>query len=130
MKVHVVEDEKDLQKAASFFLKNENVEVTTSVSGATAVADIQASQPDVILLDLVLPEKSGIDVLKDLRAAGIDTSVVVMTNLALQDVDRVELTRYGVRTILTKAHTQFSELATMLQMALDDQTERDKNHAE
>lgn len=128
MKVHVVEDEKDLQKAASFFLKNENVEVTTSSSGGTAVADILAAQPDVILLDLVLPEKSGIEVLKDLRAAGVKTSVVVMTNLDVKDVDRAELTRYGVRTILTKVHTQFSELATMLKIVIGDQAERDQSH--
>lgn len=129
MKVHVVEDEKALEKAAVFFLKTENVEVTTSSSGGTAVADILAAQPDVILLDLVLPEKSGMEVLKDLRTAGVKTSVVVMTNLDVKDVDRTELTRYGVRTILTKVHTQFSELATMLKIVMDDEAERERSQS-
>lgn len=128
MKVHVIEDEVDLQKAASFYLKNDEFEVTKSTSGGTALADIQASKPDVILLDLVLPEKSGMDVLKELRASGITTPVIVMTNLPVENLQMSEFEKLGVSEVLTKVHTDFSELSDILFAAYRKEVERNQNH--
>lgn len=130
MKVHVIEDEPDLQKAAGFYLKNDDFEVTKSTDGDKAVEEAAATKPDVILLDLVLPGKSGINVLKDLRAAGILVPVIVMTNLPTENIDRATLTELGVHTILTKVHTSFSELSDIVFAAYREQVERDDNHSE
>lgn len=130
MKVHVIEDEADLQKAASFYLKNDDFVVTKSVNGGTAVAEVQAAAPDVILLDLVLPEKSGVDVLKDLRAAGLKTPVIVMTNLPTESLDLNLLDELGVHTILTKVHTSFSELSDIVFAAYREEVERNQDHTQ
>lgn len=128
MKVHVVEDEADLQKAASFYLTNDEFEVTKSTSGGTALADIQANKPDVILLDLVLPEKAGIDVLKEVRQAGIETPVIVMTNLPFESINHDELKQLGVKQILIKVHTDFAELSDYVFAAYREVVERNEHH--
>ena len=130
MKVHVIEDEADLQKAAGFYLTNDEFEVSKSTSGGTALTDVQTTKPDVILLDLVLPEKSGIDVLKDIRAAGIDTPVIVMTNLPMESVRQEELNKLGVKQILIKAHTDFAELSDYVFAAYREVVERNEHHTD
>lgn len=55
------------------------MQVVACGDGATALADWQACQPDVVLLDLSLPTRDGLQVLADARAAGLGTPVIVLT---------------------------------------------------
>ena len=128
MKVHVIEDEADLQKAASFYLTNDDFEVSKSISGGTAVDDVLSIKPDVVLLDLMLPEKSGMDVLKELRAKEVTVPVVIMTNLPLENLNKTELDALGVKDVLLKAHTDFSELSDIVFAAYREVVERNQDH--
>lgn len=114
MKVHVVEDDADLQRAAKFFLEKNNITVSQSVSGNDATADVLATQPDAVLLDIMLPGKSGYDVLDELRQAEYDKPVIIMSNLDLKDLDKKKLEGHGVTSIYLKVTTDFDDIVAEL----------------
>lgn len=61
-------------------LEMEGHEVATAVDGQEVVDKVDAaSPPDILLLDAMMPGKSGIDALRELRAAGIDTPVLIVS---------------------------------------------------
>jgi DNA-binding response OmpR family regulator len=64
-------------------LEMEGYEVTTAVDGQEVIDELQRrgdeNRPDVILLDAMMPRKSGPDVLRELRAGGIDTPVLIVS---------------------------------------------------
>jgi len=60
-------------------LEMEGYEVTTVADGEEAMTALAGMEPDVILLDAMMPRKSGIDVLRELRAAGDETPVLIVS---------------------------------------------------
>lgn len=67
-RVLVIEDEPNIIEAISFILSRDGWTVHTHSDGQTANDRIKATPPDVIILDVMLPGKSGYDILRDLRA--------------------------------------------------------------
>jgi DNA-binding response OmpR family regulator len=88
-KVLVVDDEKDLREAIKTALSYEGFAVCTATNGEEALTIGEAEKPDLILLDILMPKKSGIEALKELRetAWGKDVPVIVMT--VLDDMNKV-----------------------------------------
>ncbi len=60
-------------------LEKEGYEVRSETKTHNAVNKIKSWSPDVVMLDITLPEQSGMDILKDIRSEGIDTQVVMLT---------------------------------------------------
>jgi CheY-like chemotaxis protein len=60
-------------------LATEGVEVATAASGADALEVVPVFQPDVILTDMLMPGKSGVDLLGALRRAGITVPVILIS---------------------------------------------------
>ena len=69
-KVLLIEDEPNITEAIRFLLTREGWLVETHAEGTDAVQVIAASKPDLVILDVMLPGKSGMDILEELR--GID----------------------------------------------------------
>lgn len=89
--------------------------VLSCASGQQALEQVQAFEPDIILLDLMLPQMSGLDLLRQL-AGVIDlqqTSVVLLTGQTDDSADPDELRRLGVRKVLHKPFDPL-HLATQL----------------
>src|SRR5659263_707839 len=66
-KILVVEDERDVSKVISINLELEGMEVTEAHDGPTALALIEESKPDCVVLDVMLPKISGWDILKFIK---------------------------------------------------------------
>jgi two-component system response regulator TctD len=79
MKLLVVEDDLDLGDAVARMLQTRGFEVTRCAHGLEAIAMVRRGSFDAILLDLNLPDKEGIEVLRTLRDGGCRTPVLVMT---------------------------------------------------
>ncbi|MCL5256523.1 MAG: response regulator [Chloroflexi bacterium] len=77
--VLVIEDEDTLRGVIKRNLSRRGVTVLEASSAKGAEAEIRDNQPDLLLLDINLPDKSGWDVLRDLRREGIDIPVVVVS---------------------------------------------------
>src|ERR671924_2147110 len=84
MKILIVDDSKFLRKAVSTLLKSRGYSVCEAADGETALATAAQEQPDVILLDMILPKISGTDVLRRLRRDASTTAipVVMLTGIA------------------------------------------------
>jgi len=78
-RILIVEDDLDLARGLSFNLEREGFDVTTVHEGQQALDHVRASPPDLVLLDLGLPDVDGTEVLRTLRAEGADTRVICLT---------------------------------------------------
>jgi two-component system, OmpR family, copper resistance phosphate regulon response regulator CusR len=80
VKILLVEDERKLAEAVSEGLQSEGYAVMLSPSGEHALARIRAHSFDLVLLDVMLPERSGLEVLSDLRRTGFQAPVLILTS--------------------------------------------------
>ena len=116
MRILVVEDEK---KVASFIkrgLEQESYAVDTAHDGLEGEHFARVNDYDVIILDIMLPKKNGLDVLKDLKAAGMATPVILLT--ARDSVeDRVRGLNLGADDYLVKPFA-FEELIARINVLL------------
>ena len=78
----LVEDNADIQDLNKFFLEQRGYTVRLAMNLTEARQSIAESMPDLIVLDIMLPDGSGIDFLKELRAQGNDTPVLLLTALS------------------------------------------------
>ncbi|HRZ56819.1 MAG TPA: response regulator, partial [Candidatus Paceibacterota bacterium] len=89
-RILVVDDEPDALELVEFNLRQAGHEVTGAEDGAEALEKARASMPDLIVLDVMLPEMSGIEVCKVLRrdpaTAGIP---IIMLTAKASEIDRV-----------------------------------------
>lgn len=118
-KVLLVEDDPFLHKVLDQRLKDEGITVIVSTDGEAAVIAAQKEKPDLILLDLILPKKSGFDVLIDLRKkeATAKIPVVVLSNLGQQeDIEQIE--KLGIEEYLIKADHSLSEIVNKVKKYL------------
>jgi two-component system, OmpR family, response regulator len=75
----VVEDEEMILELLSGSLRFAGFDVVTAVSGAEALRAVTASRPDLVLLDVMLPDGDGFEVVRRLRSAGPDVPVIFVT---------------------------------------------------
>jgi two-component system OmpR family response regulator len=77
--VLVVDDEPNIRELVQVALKFHGCSVTTAVSGKDALRQAEAGQPDLIVLDVMLPDMDGFEVCRRLRAAGNEVPVIFLT---------------------------------------------------
>ena len=75
----VVEDEETILELLSGSLRFAGFEVMTAASGAEALRAVAASRPDLVLLDIMMPDGDGFEVVRRLRSAGPDVPVIFLT---------------------------------------------------
>jgi len=111
MKVLIVEDDKFLKTLLEKHLQRENFEVITAEDGETAVDKIVKERPDLILLDIILPKKSGFSVLEEINKDENlrKIPVIIISNLGQQeDIERGK--KLGAKEFLVKASLSLEEL--------------------
>ena len=101
--VLLVEDELNIIEAMRFLLTREGWRVETHSDGATALEVIRAGTPDLVVLDYMLPGRSGLEILTDLRAEPeyADLPVLMLTAKG-QQRDREQAEKAGVSRFMTK----------------------------
>jgi len=102
-KVLLIEDEANIAEAIRFLLAREGWQVQVHADGADAVDVIRASAPDLVILDVMLPGKSGMDVLQELRENGpLQALPVLMLTARGQSRDREMAEAAGASRFMTK----------------------------
>lgn len=97
----VIEDNRDLAFAVVSALESEGFEVVVAESGPEGVEKAQEVAADVIILDLMLPGFDGYRVLRTLRAAAVETPILILTARGEED-DKVRGFRLGADDYVTK----------------------------
>jgi len=99
----VVDDEPDILSVLVYHLSREGYRVTTAVNGQGALTSAEAEQPDLIILDLMLPGMDGYEVLQRLRGAESTSSMPVILLTARREEDeRVKGFEVGADDYITK----------------------------
>lgn len=101
IKVAIVEDDENLRFLVSHRLQTEGYIIIEASNGADAEEMIMRENPDIVLLDWMLPEKEGSEVCKNVRTKGFEGVVIMMTAKA-QDVDKIDAYNFGVSDYVTK----------------------------
>ena len=115
MKLLLAEDTQDLNRAVTAILKHEGFEVDSAYDGEEALSFLTAGSYDGIILDIMMPKVSGIEVLTTLRKMNDSTPVLLLTAKAEVD-DRVSGLDAGADDYLTKPFAMKELLARIRSM--------------
>jgi two-component system phosphate regulon response regulator OmpR len=77
--VLIVDDDAELAAMVAELLRREGMRITLAESGAEAQAQLARAAPDVLVLDLMLPDANGLDLCRSLRAGGADVPILMLT---------------------------------------------------
>jgi len=119
-RILIVEDEPALLKVLKKKLGELNCEILTAEDGVEAMDIIKKENPEVILLDIVMPKKNGFDVLKELRTQlQKETPVVIISNL--ERPEDIEMGKsFGVKKYIVKSNISIRQLVSMVSAIVDD----------
>ncbi len=104
IKIALVEDDENLRFLVAERLQTEGYKVFEAANGDEAETMILAEQPDIVLLDWMLPGKQGSEVCSNVRGKGFDNLIIMMTAKA-QDIDKIEAYKFGVSDFITKPYS-------------------------
>lgn len=124
-KIAIIEDDSTLVRSLSQMFEEKGFEIYSSVDGETGLRIVEEKKPDLVVLDIILPRKSGFEVMEAL-AANPELShipVVVLTNLeSTHDVNRmIEL---GAKAFLVKTNYSLEEVANKIKEILNKNNQK------
>lgn len=119
-KVLIVEDEQTLLKTIEFTLKDKGYEVFTAMDGEVASSLIKEKKPDIVLLDILLPKKNGLEVLQEMKddPEVANTPVLLLTNLSDEESISQGVSM-GARGYFVKSDMTLEEVAEKVAEVLE-----------
>lgn len=111
MKILLIEDDRFLRRACETALRRRGHEVVVAVDGEEGLRLAREARPELVLLDMLMPKMSGLDVLRSLRSAPDtrDLPVLILSNSS-KPADGDEALQLGVAGYLVKANLSLEEL--------------------
>jgi two-component system alkaline phosphatase synthesis response regulator PhoP len=109
-RILLVEDDPTLRQALSFNLTREGYEVAAAADGEAALEAARSDRLDLILLDVMLPGMSGVEVLRVLRREGVSTPVIILSAKG-DEIDRVVGLKVGADDYIAKPFSRPELLA-------------------
>ena len=100
-KILIIEDDPSIQLGVKVSFEEEGYEVITSSDGENGYKSALSDNPDIILLDIMLPLKNGYDVCRDLRIAGCNIPVIMLTSKK-EEMDKIIALEIGADDYITK----------------------------
>lgn len=104
LKVAIIEDEQTIAQMYRMKLESEGFAVEVADNGQTGIEMVAGSMPDMILLDIQMPEMNGVEALRQIRKlpGGQKVPVIILTNLGRQEAPK-DLESLGVDSYIVKA---------------------------
>jgi DNA-binding response OmpR family regulator len=106
----IVEDDPTLRQALAFNLSREGYDVATAANGEAALQSARNERLDLVLLDVMLPGMSGVEVLRVLRRDGVTTPVIILSAKG-DEIDRVVGLKVGADDYIAKPFSRPELLA-------------------
>ncbi len=118
-KVAIVEDDQAISQMYRIKFEAEGFEVETAENGKLGLEMVEKMRPDIILLDLMMPEMTGDEMLAKLRQTdwGKNMRVIILTNMGEQEAPE-SLKALGVRRFIVKAEMTPRQVAEMIKAEL------------
>ncbi len=118
-KILLAEDDKFLSLAMGDKLTREGFTVLLAGNGVETINQVKAEHPDLILLDIIMPQKTGFEVLSELRLDPTtrDIPVIVLSNLG-QEADIKKARELGAKDYLVKADVEMKTVVARIKEEL------------
>lgn len=118
-KIAIVEDDQAISQMYRFKFEAENFSVETAENGKLGLELAEKMKPDIILLDLMMPEMNGDEMLAALRKTdwGKDIKVIILTNMGEQEVPEA-VKSLGVAAVILKADMTPRQVAELVKEQL------------
>jgi len=116
-RILVVDDERSMQEFLEIFLRREGYDVVTAGDVDTAVAHLEADEIDLVITDMQMPEKTGLDLLLEAREVSPETILIVVTAFGTTD-SAIAAMKEGAYDYLTKPF-KVEELRIVIEKALE-----------
>ncbi|HSS20391.1 MAG TPA: response regulator transcription factor [Pyrinomonadaceae bacterium] len=100
-KILLVEDQEDLANGLAINLTREGFQVLKALNGDTGLSMAMNQDPDLVVLDIMLPGMNGLDVCRELRARGFERPIIMLTAKG-EEIDRVLGLEIGADDYVTK----------------------------
>jgi len=116
IKILLVDDESDFRQIMTFWLKSKGYLVIDTSDGKSAIKLIKEKNPDIVLLDLIMPVMDGVKTLRRIRKFNNDLPVIIISAY-VGDPRIKDATSYGISGVFYKGR-DFSEWFPLLESAL------------
>lgn len=119
IKVAIIEDDIAIAQMYRLKFEGEGFDVQTAENGRLGLELLEEFKPNIVLLDLMMPEMTGDEMLAELRTKswGKDTTVIILTNLGEEEAPKT-LRELGVHSFIVKAEMTPRQVAERVKEAL------------
>ena len=100
-KILIIEDEPNIRELILYNLKTNGYDGVAAEDGIMGITMVHREKPDLILLDIMLPEKNGYEICRELREEGDDTPIIMIT-AKTEETDKVKGLEYGADDYISK----------------------------
>src|SRR5215471_10611801 len=125
-KILIVDDERSLRELLEIFLKKEGFIVSSATSAEQGLAQVKASEFDLIISDIKMADMSGIDFLRELRANGFNDQFILLTAFASAEA-AIQALKMGAFDYILKTENFMEELKLVVHGALENRRLREEN---
>lgn len=118
-KIAIIEDDQAISQMYRFKFEAEGYDVQTAENGKLGLELVQSMKPDIILLDLMMPEMNGDELLVKMRATawGKDIKVIILTNMGEQEIPE-SVKNLNVSDVILKANMTPRQVADVVKKSL------------
>jgi len=102
-KIAIIEDQEEIAEMYRFKFESEGYIVEVAENGAVGFQMVKEFQPDIILMDLMMPVQDGPETLDQFSAAGVKTPVIILTNLGKEEANGKIKSRDNIVDFIIKA---------------------------
>jgi DNA-binding response OmpR family regulator len=119
VKIAIIEDDQAISQMYRFKFEAEGYQVETAENGKLGLELSESMKPDIILLDLMMPEMTGDEMLAKLRKTpwGKTTKVIILTNMGEQEIPD-DVRKLGVSAVILKADMTPRQVAELVKKQL------------
>ena len=102
-RIHIIEDDPDIIELVRYNLNQEGFQVSATGDGVSGLAQLRKVPPDLLILDLMLPNLSGLEICREIRRDGkLERLPIIMLTARGEEVDRVSGLELGADDYVTK----------------------------
>ena len=125
-KILIVDDERSLRELLEIFLKKEGFIVSSTSSAEAGLAQVKASEFDLIISDIKMADMSGIDFLRELRTTHFNGQFILLTAFASTET-AIQALKMGAFDYILKTENFMEELKLVVHSALENRRLREEN---
>lgn len=118
-KVAIIEDQDEIAEMYRFKFESEGYQVEVAENGAVGFKMVKEFNPDIVLMDLMMPVQDGPETLDQFKTAGVKVPVVILTNLGKEEAMKRIRTPDLIVDFLIKADCTPKQVVEKIQAILD-----------